>query len=128
VKIHTDKITYPDLHSALTTTTTGVWLDRADLKGSRSRQRAWDVALESDGTPDKNGKPRRRTRNVGTSRRSYEHPGFAASYDDWGWWLAALFEIDPEAIAGPYKGYEDFHLQTKGDYLSRRPRRRSSLT
>ena len=117
MKIHSSVLTERDLYAAVATCP-GAWLDRADQKGSRSRARAYDVALESDGTPDANGKPRRRCRNQGKawSQRDGQHPGFAASYDDWGYFLAHLFAVDAEAIAGPYKSAEDFHAQTADAY------------
>jgi hypothetical protein len=40
----------------------------------------------------------------------------AASYDEWGWFLAALFRADPNAKAGPYKNEPDFHRKTEGAY------------
>ena len=39
---------------------------------------------------------------------------WCASYDEHGELIAALFEIDPDAIIGQYKGVNDFHEQTKG--------------
>lgn len=118
MKIHTNTVLYLDVLQAVNSASPGTFLDHCDLKGSRTHKHAFDVALESDGTPDKKGKARRRKRNMGTSRYADRfNSGFAASYDDWGWFLAALFAKDPDIVAGPYKGAEDFHRQTNNDYL-----------
>lgn len=40
---------------------------------------------------------------------------YAASWTEWGWWLARVFEVDPDAIcagAWTYDGADDFHKQT----------------
>lgn len=115
MKIHTSVLTADHFYAALKATAPGVFFAELRREGSRSRTAGFNVLLESDGTPDKDGTPRRRARNRG--KGGYDgHPGFAASYDDWGRFLAALFLVDPDAIAGPYKGYDDFHAQTKGAY------------
>lgn len=41
----------------------------------------------------------------------------AASYAEWGWWLARLFERDPNARMGDYADREDFHAQTAGEFV-----------
>lgn len=117
MKIHTDKITLADLYAA-TRDIPGAYLDDVAYAGSRSRDHAFWVSLESDGTPDQHGAPRRHKRNSG---HRGAHPGYAASYADWGHWLAALFDIDPDAIASSYKGRDDFHAQTKGAFETEQP-------
>ena len=109
MRIHTDTIAYTQtLRDALYQTTRGVVLQECNRGKSRSHAYAYDVALQSDGTPDRWGTSRRRTRANGER--------YAASYDDWGFWLAALFELDPTMKAGPYTGRADFHVQTRGKY------------
>lgn len=83
-----------------------------DTKGSRSHCRGFDIQL---GTYDKTSGP--------TKSRRYKNSGqygadsiWAATYDEWGWFLAALFSIDPDATAGPYKGLADFNRQTSDKY------------
>ena len=118
MKLHSRTLTYADLHTALKAAP-GVHLDRAEPRGSRSHGKGWDIALESDGTPDVGGKPRRFARNVGKAGRfPGEHPGFAASYDDWGRYLAVLFDLDPDLHAGPYKGRDHFHEVTQHAYVT----------
>lgn len=116
MRIHTNTVKYFDLRTALNGSTRGVWFDTLTEYGSRSHKRAFNVILESDGTPDQKGTPRRRKRNAGTAAWRAGEVGFAASYDDWGYFLAALFKEDPSAVAGSYKGAADFHAQTKERY------------
>jgi hypothetical protein len=117
MKLHSNVITTADVYAAVREHCPGVVVDTCEVQGSRSRKIGFKVLLESDGTPDKAGTPRRFARNVGTSGRyPGQPPGFAASYDDWGWFLSALFALDPDLIAGPYKGVEDFDAKTEGKY------------
>lgn len=49
----------------------------------------------------------------------------AASWTEWGWFLARVFERDAEARCGGYRGVEDFHAQTGRRFRdSRTPRER----
>ena len=80
--------------------------------GSRKRALAFEVQL---GTHNSSSGP--------TRSRHYKNSGvngagncYAASYDEWGWFLAALFEVDPDAIAGPYDGLDDFNTKTRDAY------------
>jgi hypothetical protein len=74
--------------------------------GSRSHRIAYEVALRGQG--------KRHKRNPNT--RDDSLPGKAATYDDWGQYIANLYRMDVDAIVGPYKGRDDFHKQTKGAY------------
>ena len=67
---------------------------------SRSRGYAFEVAL-SGSSP-----------YAGASTK-VEWPYKAATWDEWGKFLYALFESDPHMIAGPYKGRNDFIDQTQ---------------
>lgn len=80
--------------------------------GSRTHRTAVEVQL---GTYDKTTGP--------TKSRHYKNSGthgadsiWAATYDEWGWFLSALFAVDPTAKAGPYNGERDFHEKTNGAY------------
>ena len=75
--------------------------------GSRSHRTAYEVALRGDG--------RRHTRNPNT--RDDSIPGKAATYDDWGQYLAVLYRQDASMKAGPYKNRSDFERQTKHKYV-----------
>jgi hypothetical protein len=109
VLIHTDRMTYRDLHLALKDAglvDAGVYLDRCDESGSRSRARKFDTALEGQEAPH-----RRRRRNTG--RYGAESFGAAATWMEWGWWIAVMFRYDPDAIIGQYAGRANFLEQTR---------------
>lgn len=67
--------------------------------------------------------------NPGNGERHAVWTGeMAASWAEWGWWLVRLFERDPDARCGDYKGVDDFHEQTNyrfGD--TRTPRKRQLM-
>lgn len=71
--------------------------------GSRSRDHAFEVSLTGHGE--------RHTRTKAGNE------GKAATWDDWGFFIAALFEIDPNAFWGSasyqtYEGARHFHILT----------------
>lgn len=101
MRIHTDVLTNADLRAALARDNDLV----AVRKGSRSRDHAYDVTLTGFGA--------RHTRASGSVAA---HGDKAATYTDWGRWIAKLFELDPNAIAGPYRGADDFHTKTESVY------------
>jgi hypothetical protein len=76
------------------------------LEKVRLRQRGWEVLMGRAGS--------RRTFNSG--QFGAEGQG-AASWDEWGTFLAALYEKDPEMRAGPYKSRADFHRETSRKYV-----------
>jgi len=78
-----------------------------DTKGSRSRARGFEIRLEAEP-----GDGHRRT-NTGT-RGAGDY--YAATWDEWGYFIAELFALDPAAIFGGYDGAADFHAQTKGKF------------
>jgi hypothetical protein len=79
--------------------------------GSRKRDHAFEIALEGDGTKS------RRRRNPGTSwQNRTEEPGYAATWDQWGWFLAELFRLDPNMTSTYYDSAEDFHNKTHGAF------------
>jgi hypothetical protein len=41
---------------------------------------------------------------------------YAATYSEWGWFLAEVFRDDPQAICGPYKGLSDFNRKTRDQF------------
>ena len=119
MRIHSNRLT-PDLlrrclreHDYLPTSA-GMW--RLNTHGSRSRDRAFEVRIGADAGQDVLGTTRRPCMGGG-----YYHPfnvgdedwtEKALTYCEWGWFLANVFAIDPDAIAGPYKGSDDFYAQT----------------
>jgi hypothetical protein len=123
MKIHSDVLTSAAIHAAmrevgynriadgLESLTPGTMVDRCDAAGSRQREHGFIVSLSHDGTRS------RHRRNPGTSQdRSVMYDEFAAPYDDWGWWLARLYELDPDMIAGQYENAAHFHRVTRARY------------
>jgi len=88
MKIHSDTLTDQDILNAAPRSTHFVEFEEA---GSRSRKRAWNVRLS------------------GSSKYSMQGvEGKAATWDEWGIFIAALFKFDPEAKIGWYKSYDHF--------------------
>ena len=106
MRIHSDTLVRADLYAALAAIPggdVGISCETPpSLHKSRSRDHAYSVALRGHGVRH----TRRPNTNTGGSGE------YAATYDDWGFWLAELFSRDPNAIAGPYKGAADFERQT----------------
>ncbi len=105
MKIHTSAV-LPELLSAANHASnvsgSPVTLARCDVKGSRSHPFAYDVVLTGDGSANR--------------RRTQGREGFSATWDQWGWFLSALYAVDPDAKAGPYANVEDFDRKTDGKY------------
>lgn len=120
-----------------------VWSDTltpADLEGAVERVNAEfpgaNVYLSAD-TSLHEGPRTRRIDGVhlrSATGRHYPNSGgygalhvgeMAASWTEWGWFIARVFEIDPGARVGDYKGVEDFHRQTHDRFVEpRSPRER----
>lgn len=88
-----------------------------DEHRSKSAPHAFEIQLEA-GERD-NGRRAGNSGSYGAMRA--EHDGYAATYDEWGWLLAALYTLDPEMIVGSpkkptYDGAEDFHTRTAWTY------------
>jgi len=79
----------------------GVQFERCSLHKSRTHTRAYDVILSGSNT---------RRRNTGTS--PYRTDDYAATWDEWGIFLAELFRRDPQIKCAYYRDAADFHWQT----------------
>lgn len=121
MKLHSDILTENDIIGALRTEKEAgrialtVQFKLLDKRGSRSHTSAFEVQLESwDRTPGDG----RRTGNSGSyGAMSSSDDGYAATYDEWGWLLAALYRIDPAMVCGSvkhpvYADDADFHNKT----------------
>jgi hypothetical protein len=120
MKLYSNKITSDDVHEAfrLARLLNGadIWPD--DVRDFRPRMRGFTHGVEfyaysHDGT---------RAVNPGRSHWTTEDLPRAASWDDYGWMIAHLFKIDPEAVIGQYKGRADFIRQVRQYAPYRRPR------
>lgn len=104
MKIH---LNHPTPWDLLTTARqlAGVSHARIERSGSKTRHCKFDVILE--------GESGRRT-----NQRWYsgEQGVEAATWDQWGIYLAVIFDADPEAKTDYYADAEDFHTQTGGRF------------
>jgi hypothetical protein len=116
MRLHSDTLTRDEIHAALTDADIpGVFIDVCTAHGSRPRSRGFEIRLAACEGRDRNGK-KRRPRNTGTYGGDGHDPYKGATYDEWGYFIAELFERDPEAIFGPYNGRDGFHKMTNYDY------------
>jgi hypothetical protein len=102
MKIHSDIITFSDIFDAVPD---GCYLANfmhqgrevfIGREGSRSREAGYVVRLS------------------GSSKFNMHYLlDKAATYDEWGFFLAALYAKDENAICGNYKNGADFDLQTQ---------------
>jgi hypothetical protein len=98
MRIHSDKLTTDDLYLC---TPCGVHAEVMTIGRPRKRLRGWNVGLWSEhGT---------RSRNSGQYGAGTDK---AASWDEWGLWMNALYAIDPDALIGPYKSLPHFREVT----------------
>jgi hypothetical protein len=123
VRIHTDTLTRENIQQALIAEIEKGRIARhVSFKvltegGSRSHRRSFEVQLEA--AERDNGRRVGNSGSYGAMRP--EHDGYAATYDEWGWLLAALYQIDPAFIVGTvkhpvYDGRDDFDHKTALTY------------
>lgn len=109
MKIHTDKLTYSDIHQAVPT---GCYL----VEVHSERAGGYFTIVPEPSRSHDHGYL---VRMSGSHRSNMQRlPDKAATYDEWGIFIARLFMIDPNAKIGNYKGWEDFDRQTKGEFAS----------
>ena len=110
MRLHTDKVTEADLADAAQAA--GVELHRATRHGSWSRNHAFEVTLEGSG-------------REGGAYGNVD--GRVGTWDEWGMFLAHLYRIDTDMIAGPYQHnredeYESFDFLTGDRYRDLTPK------
>jgi hypothetical protein len=91
-----------------------VFFDKCDRSGSRSRRFGLDVHLVTYVGGKGTTHPRRP--NNGTSGYNGYDDVYAATYDEWGWFLAELYRTHPELTCATYRTREDFDRATKGAF------------
>lgn len=99
MRIHTNVNQHEDIYAAARQA--GVTLVRCSEHGSRSHARAFDVLLSGDS-------PYR----LNTGGYGSHHDEQAASWDQWGIFLGALFDNDPKMKCWAYADASDFHVKT----------------
>jgi hypothetical protein len=113
MRIHTNVLHKEDLREAtkyVADNAPNIYVDSISIHGSRKRAFALEVQLRGDGE--------RHTRRPNSGRiGASSDDSYAATYDDWGYWLAELYRIDPEMIvARSYDNADDFHKKTNYKY------------
>ena len=100
MRIHTDTLTASNVQTAATTAR--VTLDRFTEHKSKSRDHAFDITLQGESKRHQNG---------GT--------GKAATWDQWGVFLAVLFDMDDSlSIPRAYAHDSDFHYKTANRFAA----------
>lgn len=109
MRIHTNTLTRVDvLEAAAAADAVAVALID---HGSRKRDHAFDVKLEGSETTRSRRRPNGGPSGVGT--------GYAATWDQWGVFLAVLFERDPSTLTTYDADVEHFARRTGGRFTQR---------
>lgn len=94
MRIHTSFLTSQDLYAAASKA--GVSFTKLEEKGSRSAARAFEVILTGSSS---------RNQNMGGTDK-------AATWDEWGVFLYALYSADDTVSSPYYSNLSDFNFQT----------------
>lgn len=143
MRIHTNRLVTQDFADALASEQAAgrialsVYFEKLSKHRSQSHDYAFEIQLRADRRLPGEG---RRRPNTGASYqtpcpkdarcgRTAGHHGscdwasgeYAATYDEWGWLMAALYELDPKAVWGTvkfpqYADREDFDQKTALTY------------
>lgn len=117
MRLHTDMLAEKDVRAALAEAKDAgqvarhVFFEKLDAHGSRTHRRAFEIKLGAEKDAAHN-----RYTNSGKGGADTVVGHYAATYDEWGWFIARLFGRDPAAKFGGYRGRGDFHLQTRGAF------------
>ena len=102
MRIHTSSnVSHDDILTAASSAE--AWAEITE-HGSRKRSHAFEVHLTGS-----------------SKRRNATNTDYAATWDQWGIFIAAVFEIDPEATMTYYTDAADFHYQTGTRFADGRP-------
>lgn len=125
MKLHSDILEYDAICDALQRAknsgkiTHDVQFVKMDRAGSRTRKFGCEIQLgtyDQESGPTKSRHYKNSGKHGATSEYGTGDPVWAATYDEWGWFITELFTVDPDLIFGSYKGVKSFHDQTKGKY------------
>lgn len=123
MRIHTNIESWQQIHAALTEQKNlgrialHVSFKTLDEHRSSIRPHAFEVQLEADERDS--GRRAGNSGSYGAMRP--ESDGYAATYDEWGWLLAALYELDKDMLVGTpkfpvYANAVAFHRKTAWTY------------
>ena len=109
MKLYSDTLTTDDLYACLPRDV-GI-AEIREMRQPRKRARGWELSLEGLG-----GRHTRRSNSGGYGAGDR----YAATWDDHGVWMAALYDRDERALfAGYYNGRLDFYLKTAHEHERR---------
>lgn len=117
MKIHSDYLTYADVTRAFESTrasgliTPDVGMVQLARDGSRSYHFAYLVQLGTFNRDSRTDGKKRGYKNSGVA--GADNRLWAATWEEWGWFISALFALDSDAKIGQYKNAEDFHKVTE---------------
>lgn len=103
MRVHTNHLTETDLRKALKNAESeapDVTLHILGQFGSQRFARSYEVALRGHG--------QRHTQHPQTAILNANIRERAATRDDWGWFIAAVYDLDTAARFGPYRDQDDF--------------------
>lgn len=108
MKLYSDTLTREDLYDCLPA---DVDADVQNINNPRKRKHGYEVRLV--GLGDRHTR-KTNSGNYGAGDR------MAATWDDHGIWMAALYEIDPLAIIATYQDRDRFYESTRDEHEWRR--------
>lgn len=94
MRIHSDILTEADIRAAVPST---AYIGKLTVHGSRKRAHGYEVNLGGSGK---------------TGGQWGQTDGKAATWDEWGMFLAALYKIDPDITMAAYVDHADFDYAT----------------
>lgn len=103
MRIHTNTLTEADIRAMVPST---AYVGKLTTHGSRSHARAFDLNLGGSGR---------------TGGQWGQTDGKAATWDEWGMFLAALYKADPNAKTPYYTSASHFHRVTGGRFFTLKP-------
>jgi hypothetical protein len=96
MRIHTN-LTENEVKSAISAA--GAYSTKFSVHGSRKAKFGYDVILGGN-----------------SNHRQNQGNDYAATWDQWGVFLGAIFNADPDATCWAYKSGEDFNFQTNNRF------------
>lgn len=114
--MHSDILTETDIREALAKATRTGNVDRLvdfevlEARGSRTRKAGYEIRLAWYGEKVKgDGRRWTNTGNGGANVNGF----YAATYDEWGWFIDELFNRDPRMVFGHYTDRNTFDTMTR---------------
>jgi hypothetical protein len=123
MRLHSNTLTVRDIETALQqckhdgTVDGFVQFETFDVRKSQSRNSGFEIQLGWYGTKQPgDGRRWKNTGNRGANSEGNAYGVYAATYDEWGYFIAELFRLDSDLTFGHYKSLEVFNSMTKNQY------------